>query len=297
MKNLIILILSAFGIIGCSACVAHKEPFKASIFTKGEIFTAASGESTPLVFNGRLLTMTSTLSAWNSFNKGTVQIYDGANPVSKVDTTFSLASPIVDKGVLYVIGSKNWDKISNSFYMISTTDLKHWTPEQEIIAPVQNVTYYNNSVVKADNRFVMSYEFCRVGSVCFSIGFKESFDMIHWTEIGAQFRPFEYVACPSLKYLNGTFYMFYGSQRSEAPACETKLSKSTDLKYWTDGGVVLTPLDNFNEKSICDSDLDFVEFNGKLEAMYLEGDQKTWFNLRRASFKGTLQNLVDAVYK
>lgn len=294
-----ILILCALILSGCTSSCAKKAKdftYHESTFAKGAVLKGSEGESTPVVWNGKLLRVTSTMTSWSSANQGTLSVYDGDELLSRIDTTFSLGSPIVDNGVLYVVGSRNWDQASNAFYIVSTTDLVNWTSEQMIFSSAPGTILYNNSITRADDKFVMSYEFCQAGSVCFAIKFKQSYDLITWTDIGGQFRPFEYVACPSLKYLNGAFYMFYGSQIPERePACETKISKSVNLSQWLEGGIVITPRDGSSKDDICDSDFDLVEHNGNLEALYLEGDQKTWFNLRRASYSGTFEKLISTI--
>ena len=295
MKNIIKITTLILMVMGC----AKKEKeftYQKSLFTKAEILLSNRGESTPIIWNAELLTMVSVQTTWNSSNTGSIEIYKGTTLISKTNATFSLASAIVDNNALYVIGSRNWDLSENSFYMKSTKDLINWTDEIQVVSPKNGVILYNNSVAKVGNKYVMTYETCEPNTVCFNIRFKISDDLINWTDIGEIYGASYYVACPTIRYFNGYYYMFYAVQVPDMePACETRITRSADLVNWNDGGVVLTPRDGYNKESICDSDFDFVEYNGKLEVLYIEGNQKTWHNLRRAYYDGTFENFINSI--
>lgn len=235
------------------------------------------------------------MTSWDSQNKGTVEIYtEDDQLISKVNVGFSLSSAFVNNGTIYIFGSNEWDKESNSIYMISSTDLINWTTEIKVYDSPSGVVIYNNSITKNDTKFIMSYEVCKSGDVCFNIRFLESDDLISWKEVGAPYKVGQYVACPTIKYHDGYYYMLYAVQ-IYFPACETKISRSKDLINWEEGNIVITPRDG-NSLGICDSDVDFVEHQGKLNFLFLEGDQKTWFNLRRAEFPGNMDSFINASF-
>jgi len=290
MKNLFLtfLILSSCG---------TRADLKVDLFEKKSLFSGKAGESTPFVMNEKLYYMTSTMTKWNQNNTGEILIYNESQKlVSKTSVNFSLGSAIVDNETLYVIGSRDWHKRENSFYIISTSDLKNWTNEREIIKADKDTTFYNNSTTKVGNKFIMSYEYCKDGEICFQIAFKESIDLVNWTSVGEKLSINKYTACPTLKFSDGFFYLFYAEQIPRAaPACETYFVRSKDLKTWSKKALVLSPLSKDKNDAICDSDFDFVEYKNKLFGIYLEGNQKTWFRARLAQFNGTTNDLTKAI--
>lgn len=272
-------------------------PYMPSLVTKDKSFYMnMKGESTPFVMNNELYLMISELGSWDSSNKGSIEIYKNNTLIEKVESSFSLSSAIVDNDTLYVYGTRNWDESENSMYMKSTKDFINWTDEIEVIKPTKNMIIYNNSIVKVNDRFYMTYETCEPNTRCFNIKFKVSNDLINWSDIGQNYDKNKYVACPTIKYDNGFFYLIYATQIDGLePACETRISRSKNLIDWEKGQVIITPRDKFNVDSICDSDVDLTEYNNILEIYYIEGNQKNWQNLKRATFDGTFKQFVESI--
>ncbi len=287
MKNLIFIALSLL-IFGCAAKPNPKTP---SYISKLGILHKDRMEATPFIWNdGRLLLMV----AARELSK--IEIYDDQTLVTSFDSSLGLASAIMDNGKLYIFGTIDWkNAATNAVQMISTTDLITWTAPVTVLPTFLNRTYFNSSVTKMPNgSFVMAVETCEPGTICFNARFYSSNDLITWTEIGTIFKPRSYAACPTIRFVDGFYYVFY--LRAYDGLFVTHVSRSTDLISWEDGGVVLSPLDGDGEGNNA-SDMDFTEYNGELIINYGDGDQLTWSNIRTAKYQGTLESFVKSFFK
>jgi len=87
----------------------------------------------------------------------------------------------------------------------------------------------------------MTYEYCQSGQTCFSAAFLHSRDLQNWASVGKTFNTREYTACPTIRYSNGYYYLFYLDR--ESGYFTTLASRSTDLQTWSAPVPVLSPLD------------------------------------------------------
>ena len=95
---------------------------------------------------------------------------------------------------------------------------------------------FNTSVCKAGDRFIMAIEVGKppeVVGVPFTSRFAESKDLLHWKLLPAEcvFTKERYSACPSIRFLDGRFYMLY-LETLAGPRYETYLVRSKDLVRW-----------------------------------------------------------------
>jgi predicted GH43/DUF377 family glycosyl hydrolase len=287
--KLLIALITSFSIQGCvesqpsgvdSTLVRLETP---GFIQKTGLLLKNKMESTPVVWtDGRILLVASGREL------GTIEIYDGAILVSSTHTETALISAIVSGGRLYVFGSKNFGSPNNTVEVTSTGDLTHWAAPRTVLSGRNDRTYFNTSVTPAANgTFTMAIETCEQYTVCFNVRFFQSTDLYNWTEIGAIFKPDIYAACPTIRYINGFYYVFY--LRSNR-YFSTYVSRSADLVTWEDSSsVVLFPTE---EEGIDNSDMDFVEFNGELIIIYAVGDQTTYTNINSAKYHGSLADFV-----
>jgi hypothetical protein len=49
-----------------------------------------------------------------------------------------------------------------------------------------------------------------------------------------------------------------------------------------------------DDEGICTSDPDVVEYAGKTYLYYAVGDQRTWMNIKRAIYPGTLREFFES---
>ena len=286
MKYLILLLL-------LTGCAQEKSVSKTPNFIEKQgILIANRMEATPIIWNdGRLLLVVAARE------QDLIEVYDGNTLIASHPTTLGLGSAFMDNGTLYIFGATSWENVStNTIEMFSTTDLVNWSTPIEVQHSISNRVYYNSSVTKLpDGSYLMAAETCEPGTTCFSARFFTSNDLINWSETGAIFKPEIYAACPTIRFIEGFYYVFY--LKAYDGQFATHLSRSRDLVHWDDAKLpVLVAADDAGSGNNA-SDMDFVEANGELFINYADGDQLTWTNIRTAKYKGTLESFVKEFYK
>lgn len=243
-------------------------------------------EATPFIWtDGRVLHMMANRNLLVPSADGRILIYDGNTLVSSTPTTIALSSALMVGTKLVVIGMA-----SNQLMLTETTDLITWSPLRAVLPVVAGRSIYNNSFTQLPNgSFVMAYETCEAHTKCFNARFATSTDLVTWTEAGTIFKPGEYAACPTIRFVNGKYYVFWLKYVGHYA---TYVSRSDDLINWEDSSkVVLSALKTEGE-SINNSDFDFVENNGELIMNYAVGDQKTHSHIKLARYQGTLVDFL-----
>jgi predicted GH43/DUF377 family glycosyl hydrolase len=270
-----------------------------SAIHKGAVFEGSYGETTPVLFNGELLyvKLTPTNGApW-------IKIFRQSDKAVLFNQfkDLELISAFVKDDTLYIYGATN-NRTEIGF--ISTKDLTTWTALKVAFSAPTGTNVFNTSVAPAVDGFVMAYEICRDGTVCFNVRFAKSKDLETWEKFGPIFGEGYYTACPTIRYLDGYYYVFYLSNYPSATDpngyYSTNVSRSKDLITWEQSKrVVLSPLDG-GDKYNNASDIDFVEVNGQLRIVYLNVSQ--WFptggdvGLREAVFDGTFAEFVKLFF-
>jgi hypothetical protein len=256
---------------------------------------ALLAETTPIVWNGALLFVYGDRphnSAPGEVARVTVADEAGAI-VALGPSNFAFTSALVHGGRLYVFGVTDWSK-PNALRMSSTADLTTWSEPVTLLAPKQGTVYYNSSVAEVPGGFVMAYEVCETARPCFTWRTALSTDLESWFAHSERFSD-HYAACPTIRYLNGYYYAFYlvksGGQ------FVTAVSRSLDRKSWERSSTSVMSPATVDAESTNVSDVDFVEYNGKLEVVFINGDQTTWGESRRATFDGSLADLVAKLFK
>lgn len=279
MKILIIIFLLLSG------CGAEQAPGQSPGLTKIDWIPDAA-ESSIVVWNGELMTVASTRElSTTQTGETTVKLYRGAEVISVPAPRFAFISAIVDKDILYIFGT-----IQNRYIqMVSSSNLYAWTSPVTVFE-VSGV--YNTSVAKDGTGFIMAYE-TDIG-VPYTVQFAKSKDLVNWLPVSVPFHLNSYAACPTIRYIDGKYYVFYLS--SIGGKYVTLVERSNDLLSWektTSGYAVLAPEAT---EGINASDMDMTELNGVTYMVYSVGDQATWGRLRIAVFNGTFSQFVSALF-
>lgn len=208
---------------------------------------------------------------------------------------YSLASAFVHQETLYVFASRyesdNWNDVT----LFKSKDLKNW--EQKIVVQQEGEHLFNSSVCAAPKGFLMAYESNDPKFPPFTVKFATSTDLMNWTKLPETvFGADHYVACPSIRYVDGTYYLLYTEHRTPRWVFETYLVRSKDLKSWqlSPANPILTP--GLND-GINASDPDIIEFKGKTYLYYSVGDQHTWAKLRRSVADVPLAEFFDSYFR
>lgn len=289
MKTVLALVLVAFTLFGCGS--DQKVPTQFPGLTKTDWISGAL-ESSVVVWNGELMTIASTRKGeTTSTGETTVNLYIGSNVITVPSPRFAFISAIIDDGVLYIFGTVQ----NRSIQMVSSSDLSSWSLPVIVFEPSASIVY-NTSVAKDADGFVMAYE-TDIGGPS-TIQFAKSQDLVSWTPVSVPFHFGSYSACPTIRFIDGQYYVFYLSAISrDVVTFVTLVERSPDLLNWeatTNGYAVLSPEAG---EGINTSDMDMAELNGKTYMVYLVGDQGNWNSLRLASYNSTLSGFVSDLFR
>lgn len=285
MKTVILVVLLGL-LTSCNAC--KKYSFTGGI-EKGEIIYSNRMEGSPVIFNNELYHIIS-----DRFETQSIQIFKGNVLFNSYKTNGHLISALVDNNIVYIFSTIDEQLIS----MTSSSDLIHFTNERIIYKSTPDIKIFNTSVAKDPTGFILAFEICKTGQICFNSRFLHSDDLDKWAVVGSTFSPNEYAACPTIRYDNGFYYLFY--LKYTGKLYETHVSRSKDLITWEYGNVVLSPSDNKDLDSINNSDFDLIEYNGNVVIQYAEGNQASengWANIRNANYVGSMSQFLESFFK
>jgi len=272
-------------------------------------------ETTPIVFKGHLYRFEYVREGYkpNTTGKSYFRFIDVEN--GNVTPAFAqgqqLGSAYAEGETMYAFGVDHWGGTTISVFW--SKDLRTWAPQTALNLPGWGI--FNNSVCKGDGDYVMAFEIDKPPEetgVAFTTRFARSNDLKSWklTAPECVFAKDRYTACPSIRYLEGKYYMVYLESRS-GPAWETHVVRSKDLIQWESSA--LNPVLKFSpeDKQIANphltpeqrqriekavdrnnSDLDFCEWNGQVILNYSWGNQEGNEFLAEARYDGSLKNFL-----
>lgn len=287
-KMKLILITLVFMLSACAVKSPLFETYTAKWIKKGSVLFYNRMESTPIVWQGKIIHVVSNRQDGNQ-----VEFYDGSTLIAVLLNGPHLLSAIVINNEVYVFGTND----NKTIYQVHSSDLITWSAPITVISEVPGRELYNSSVTTYPNGYIIAYETCEPNTKCFSARFAVSTDLINWTHVGDIFKPKIYAACPMIRYHNGYFYVFYLEFRGHF---YTAVSRSRDLIHWDDSGAtVLSSLDGHNEGEN-NSDMDMVEFNGQVYINYAIGNQlstkEPWMDIRQAVYNGNQESFLQRFY-
>lgn len=261
-------------------------------------------EATPIVYHDRLLTLTFSRALtpfdFNNYQSTGIWIHDFFTKelIANIPWEYGLGCAIVVEDKIIVFGTKDWDRrnaiytaqINPDFTLEGTKLVFEALPEQK---------FFNMSVCQGKDGYIMAYEVAEPHMVNFSIRFAHSKDLKEWTKIGNVFHPDMYAACPTIKYLEGYYYIVY--LRHEQHAYVEFIARTQDFinfedfdgnSKWDKYTQVLSPKNAFDE-AWNNSDIDFVEYKGFVYFTYGDGDQQGNDDMRTAVYFGTLKQFFE----
>ncbi|HOD51718.1 MAG TPA: hypothetical protein PLM14_07510 [Candidatus Hydrogenedentes bacterium] len=276
-------------------------------------------ETTPVVFHGRLYRFEYVRDSYykpNTTGRAYFRFMDvaGGKPTSPFAWDHHLGSAFVNDGTMYVFGVDKWGGECVQVYW--SEDLETWDTQPGI--QLSGWELFNNSVCKADNRYVMALEIGappQEAGQPFTMRFLESDNLRDWrlTPSECVYTKERYSACPSLAYLDGFFYMFY--LESYPGYYAEALVRSKDLIHWEPSpfNPVLKHSDDDRKvanqalsedqrerirtaTNINNSDFDCCEFEGKTVILYSWGNQQGIEHLAEAVYDGTKAKFLRAFF-
>lgn len=293
--TVILAVGAAAGVLVHKDIVRHTHSLPGIVRLPGDIDPHAV-ESTPLLVNGRVVVV---VSLRNGFKGTGLQLTDfTGNRLNFIPWAYAFASAVVDGDDIVVFGSSGRDigmlRLNASFVPTGKT---------QVVATLGQPVA-NTSVTWDGQHFVMAVEVEAPAGGQFHPIFLQATELAGpWTPIGLPMFPHHYTACPTIRFLNGWFYIFYlESEKLDAPVNKreygyfTRVARTRDfVTYQTSRQTVLSYRDSIGV--INTSDLDMVEVGGEVFMTYNAGAQvDSDSRIRRAVFEGTLADLVNTLF-
>jgi hypothetical protein len=262
-------------------------------------------EVTPLVYRGKL----TLVECWRvppdlpDAYQIVVRDIEKGRVLSCLAQGYGLASAIVHNDTFFIFASRydhstSIDKVYNVWHDVSlfeSSDLTHWSSSVVLHQDLEE-EIFNTSVCETNDGFFMAYERKDPQHLHSNIRFARSTDLHVWTKVpDAWYGMDRYAACPCLLWNSGYFYMLYLEELNNPRAYHTYLTRSRNLINWEPSpyNPILAPE---NGEGISTSDVDLAELDGTVYIYYAVGDQQTYTKLKRAIFKGPLNDFLESCY-
>ena len=264
-------------------------------------------EVTPVVFRDELLLLASAKEGSGAYHE-----WDFSLCIERVATHeviaawgegYSLASAFIHDDTFYVFAIPSHAAGARRVDCFHSNDLKHWE-SNTVVQALPGELLFNTSVCVADDRFVMAVE-TRDDALRhpepFTAIFAESKDLKTWRRIAPEAH-YRWGANPTLRYLDGVFYMLYSKQVTPRWWFETYLTRSRDLIHWEDSPISPV-LDPEGAEDVNASDPDLVEFQVSphsptrgVRVYYGYGNQKGKGAMTWADYDGSLAEFFQHYY-
>lgn len=289
-----------------SACGHSREPIPPTIPQMERVSTVPNvgAETSPILFNGVKYLISFT--GREAIPGGGFIVFDWqGNMIANISASgMATGSAIVKDGVVYVYGSTGVTlqgtlTTGNKILMSSSADLFNWSVPITVYQLPIDVGSGNTSVTQTPNGYVMAYDFVKPDFKNYSYRFLFSTDLIHWMPIGGTFRPYGYTSCPTIRWVNGQYYIFFldKSKQANYTAYFTKLARSVDLDIFEEQMAPYAVISPTFDEGTATTDLDILEENGQLHFIYSAGDQQTWGIEHLAKYNGTLSEFVALFFR
>jgi len=278
-------------------------------------------EATPVAFDKRLYYFESVRADYKHKEEGVNDSYFRFWDVEKKIALpyfakgYHLGSAMVVGDFMYVFGVRKWG--DHRIDLFRSSDLVEWS--QAPILELPGWSIFNTSACRVGPKFVIAIEIDKPSEeagVPFTIRFAESIDRKNWKLLPSDhvFTKDRYSACPTLKYIDGIYYMTY-LEAKPGPEYETHIVRSVDLVHWEPSprnpvlryseedkllaNPNLTPEERTrisSAKNINNSDFDFCEFDGETVILYSWGNQQGIEHLAEARFPALLNTFLPSFF-
>jgi hypothetical protein len=305
----------------CAAAAAEDQPVRPQVEKLGTL-ACDMVEATPVAFGGRLYHFQYVRPDYKHKVPGIADSYFRFWDVEKAEPTppfahgFHLGSAHVETDTMYVYGVRNWGDWQ--VHIFWSKNLRDWQTKLALDLPGWGI--FNNSVCKASGRYVMAFEIDKPADeagVPFTTRFAESADLLEWKLLPTDhvFTRDRYDACPSIRFVDGWFYMTYLETRP-GPTYETHIVRSRDLVGWESSPLNPVLVHSEEDRLIANprltpaereriakavnrnaSDVDFCEFQGRTIIIYSWGNQHGVEHLAHAVYDGPLDRFLKGFFQ
>lgn len=248
-------------------------------------------EASPFVWNDKLYFLQTMRETVSQIRIDIIDFTTKQAVTTAVYGGYGLSSAAVINGTLYITAAKDWGTSGNDLYLISSTDMKTFSQPRAIKNAGVNGKIFNSSITynPVTEETIIAYEVDEPGLVPFSTRFLKSKDMVNWTPFGEVFGSDTYNACPTIRFVNGMYYMW--TLVYENGIYYTKSHRSKDLLTWESS--VIPFLYPTEQEGINNSDMDLVEYKGQTYVFYANSDQQTYSRQTYGVYDGSMRDLLE----
>lgn len=305
MKNLLLIL--SLGMLGCSGCgeeptiefpiFGHNNNIEKAVIT--DTGATPLHEESLFVWQGDLYKVSFTRGFQLTIGKSVlIRRWDGSNFVKIVELPWPrlLGSSLLADNRLYIFGTTDVSQDGNSI-VIQEIDLNTWEfiGAERNIHNLPGVRIYNTSATIGPHGYILLYETNE--ATAFSERFLQSDDLISWLPIGGLVNSDRYSGGPFIKYAQDGWYIFTHLQlagnRDGFYIWETVMARTKDFVNLEYANKPFMSVTRMHYEGINLSDVDFIEWNGKVAFTYMTGDQSTWGFSSYAWYNGTLEDLYQ----
>ncbi|MBR6471810.1 MAG: hypothetical protein IKS83_08430 [Victivallales bacterium] len=284
-----------------------------------------SQEITPFVWNGRLCLLENfARSADFPGQPADYRMHEDGCLIRDVESGMCLAYPwlnhyfstvnVLNGQLVLVGGDYEWDRPwwhIRRFQMMTSDNLTTWSRPVTILEANERESLFNNAIAFDGERHVLLYETDDPAlGPKFTFRFAVSTNLTHWEKLPAEYvyGCGKYVGAPGLYWEGGFFYLLYLAETfGKYGFWDTRIARSKDLKHWEDapdGRSFLYPDTSHitnpelapDVHEVNASDVELVEFDGRVRLWWNGGNQKGISDLQYAEFHGTRRQLFEAFF-
>jgi hypothetical protein len=269
----------------------------ASIYTSSKVIHSEM-EAAPFNLNG-LLYLVSARDKKKSDENGFLFFDANHRKIGFFPTeSFLPASLAVGEDVFVTASDYSKDKPESR---ISLFKFNKGMPNHPLMSNIISSTktkFFNTSLTydAKRNNYVLAYEIDEPGLFPFSIRFLTSRDLRTWDQVDYTFHPDEYAACPTIRVIDGVYYLWYLERLKYSRVFVTKIARSHDLTNWQTSKI--TFLSSTKEEGINASDFDYINIDGKSHIFYATGNQLTdgYAYIKYAVMNFEIDKVADAFF-
>lgn len=189
-----------------------------------------------------------------------------------------------------------------------TTDLKNW--QQEIVISEKGARFFNTSVCKTPDGYLMAYESNKPVQWCFKLA--RSKDLSKWERIEefvfADRAERSVLANPTIRYIEPYYYAIIGIHRGKGKAAAsyeyhrpdskyfTFILRSKDLAMWDLSPTKYPMLEPETEDGVNATDADLFEFMGNTYIFYGAGWQDARGTIRVKMYPGPMKECLESYF-
>ena len=282
-------------------------------------------ETSPFVWKGRLYTLENFCRSAEFPDKPVqYKMHEDGCYIRDVETDTRICYPwlnhyfstvnVLNGKLVLVGGDYGWDLPwwnIKRMQMMTSDDLTTWSRPVTILEANERENLFNNAIVFDGERYVLSYETDDPAlGVKFTFRFAVSDDLLTWKKLPAEYvyGIGKYVGGVSLYFHDGWYYLIYLSETfGKSGLWDSKITRSRDLKEWEDApdgrsfvypdaSHITNPEVAPDVHEISASDVELVEFEGKVHIWWNGGNQEGIADLQHAVYNGTRKQLLESFF-